>query len=271
MASAPAAAASSAPPSLVKVFVGNLSFKTREAELGQAFSVAGKVLQANIITRGPRSLGYGFVEFGSEAEAKKSVELLNKKEIDGREINVEVAKPRDETAAAAAAEGGRRGGRGRGRGRGRGGAGAGAGAGGAGAGAGAPPGDYLPPRRARGARAPRAPRPAPAPGAAPRTNSTTTLFVANLPFAVDDKQLSELFKDFNPVTAHVVMKRNGKSKGFGFVEFKSQDDQTKALALDKKECQGRELIVKVALSDQVPPQSAPAAAAPASSPATPKK
>jgi RNA recognition motif-containing protein len=49
----------------------------------------------------------------------------------------------------------------------------------------------------------------------------------------------------------VVKKRNGKSKGFGFVEFADAAHQQKALALDKKEVQGREIIVKVALSEQV--------------------
>ncbi len=56
-------------------------------------------ISANIITRGPqqRSLGYGFVEMESEEDANKAVQLLNKKEIDGRPVNVEVAKPRDES------------------------------------------------------------------------------------------------------------------------------------------------------------------------------
>jgi RNA recognition motif-containing protein len=83
--------------------------------------------------RGTRSLGYGFVTYSSEAEAHKAVELLNKKEIAGREINVEGAKPQaaapaEKPAAAAAGEADKDGAaargastRGRGRGRGRGG------------------------------------------------------------------------------------------------------------------------------------------------------
>jgi RNA recognition motif-containing protein len=71
--------------------------------------------------------------------------------------------------------------------------------------------------------------------------------VANLPFAVDDAELTNIFKEFNPVSAHVVVKRNGRSKGFGFVEFKTADEQQKALgAVDKKEVQGRALVVRVA-------------------------
>eukprot|EP01102_Stenamoeba_stenopodia_P021661 TRINITY_DN87_c0_g3_i1.p2 TRINITY_DN87_c0_g3~~TRINITY_DN87_c0_g3_i1.p2 ORF type:complete len:143 (-),score=52.40 TRINITY_DN87_c0_g3_i1:74-502(-) len=83
-----------------KVFVGNLSFKTKENELAAEFSSAGKVVSANIITRGPRSLGYGFVELENEETATKAVQLMNKKNIDGRDINVELAKPRDEAKIA---------------------------------------------------------------------------------------------------------------------------------------------------------------------------
>jgi len=71
-----------------KCFVGNLSFSTAESQLAKEFEVAGKVISANIITRGPRSLGYGFVEFDSEEDAQNAVRLLNKKEIDGRQVNV---------------------------------------------------------------------------------------------------------------------------------------------------------------------------------------
>jgi hypothetical protein len=77
-----------------------------------------------------------------------------------------------------------------------------------------------------------------------------------------------------------VTKRNGRSKGFGFVEFKNADDQNKALAaVDKKQVQNRELIVKIALTDQVhheggaaaPAGAAASAPAAAASPAVEKK
>lgn len=55
-------------------------------------------LSANIITRGPRSLGYGFVEFETDELAKKAVDMMNHKEVDGRPINVEVAQRRDPNA-----------------------------------------------------------------------------------------------------------------------------------------------------------------------------
>jgi len=260
---------------MTKVFVGNLSFKTTEAELASEFTAAGRVKTANIITRGPRSLGYGFVELETEEEAKRSVELLNKKVIDSREINVEVAKPRDETAVAervrtnppanrGAARGGRGGGPGArgGRGGNRGGNRGGDGNAGDGAGAGA-----YGNRRFRGGstrggadggaggrpnRVPRANNNNNTNNNANRTPSKSTLFVANLPFSVDDARLNEIFTSagVSVSKAHVVTKRNGRSKGFGFVEFTSEADQQKALAaVEKKKVDDRELIVKVALTE----------------------
>jgi len=254
-----------------KVFVGNLSFKTQESDLAKEFEVAGKVATANIISRGSRSLGYGFVEFESEEEAKKSVELLNKKLIDNREINVEVARPREEGAPKeprppraprapraprqAANNNNAAGGEGEGE-------------GGqrrrpnprrprtrkprnadgtpAAGGEGAPKEGGAP--RPRRERVPRQARPEGE--RAPRTASANTLFVANLPFSVDDAGLTEIFAGLNLKSAHVVRKRNNRSKGFGFVEFNNPEDQTKALAaVDKKSVQERELIVKVALTE----------------------
>jgi len=289
-----------------KVFVGNLSFKTKAEELASEFTVAGRVVSANIITRGPRSLGYGFVEMETEEEAQRAVTLLNKKSVDSREINVELAKPREDKPqdgtrpprgrrGGRGGRGGNRGGRG-GRGGNRGpsdnnnegapaqnnannnnnaannntdgqaprrprfnnryrGGGGGSGgnannngggapavgAGGAGVGAGGAGG---PPRRRRfNNRPPRSSQPD------NRTPSPTTLFVANLPFSFDDDALFKLFKDHKASKAHVVKNRSQRSKGFGFVEFANEADQKAALtATEKLSVEGRELIVKVALT-----------------------
>lgn len=281
-----------------KVFAGNLSFKTGEAELAQEFSAAGKVLTANIIARGPRSLGYGFVEMESEEEANKAVELLNKKEIDGRQINVEVARPRaDRPEGEAPRRGSFRGGRG-GRGRGEGGSGRGRGGRGRGGrgGARAEGGEQRTQeqgaatteggevaaeggeRRRRGGRgrgsrggnrggARGAGAPAGAGGAGrgrggirradegAREESETTLFVANLPFSVTDEQLKAEFGagGFAVKAAHVVTRVTGRSKGYGFVDYESKSDQTRALAaFESKEIEGRALIVKIALKDNRP-------------------
>jgi RNA recognition motif-containing protein len=306
-----------------KVFTGNLSFKTKEDQLAEQFGAAGKVVSANIITRGPRSLGYGFVEFETEQEAQNAVDLLNKKNIDGREINVELAKPREEKPQQPQQQsndqpprrrggfrGGRRGrggysqspanndnqnnqaanspsqgqaqgesapraprrGRGprnfnnregqqaspaqgqqqegqqegdasapqsgdqyitRGRGRGRGGRGRGRGG------------------RGRGGRRfyNRPPRPQQT-----RVESTTSLFVANLPFDLDDAKLLELFKDHKAVKAHVVTNFQGRSRGFGFVDFDEKDQKAAFEATNQNQIvvSTRPLTVKIALVDVKP-------------------
>jgi RNA recognition motif-containing protein len=63
-----------------------------------------------------------------------------------------------------------------------------------------------------------------------------------------DPQLRELFQKHNVSGGHVVMDRLNRSKGFGFVEFQSEDDQKAALALNKTVVGGRELTVKIALN-----------------------
>jgi RNA recognition motif-containing protein len=88
-----------------------------------------------------------------------------------------------------------------------------------------------------------------------RAPSLTTLFVANLPFSLDDEEFAKIFKTANLSykTAHVVKKRSGRSKGFGFVEFDNESDQQKALtAINNKQVEGRELVVKVALTENKP-------------------
>jgi len=105
--------------------------------------------------------------------------------------------------------------------------------------------------------------------------SQTSLFVANLPFSLTDEQFGAIFTEagLKFKKAHVVTKRNTKSKGFGFVEFDSQEDQQKALTgLQGKKVEDRELEPKVALEDpkkaenaeKTPQSPAPAAAAAAS-------
>ncbi|SGY20929.1 BQ5605_C016g08170 [Microbotryum silenes-dioicae] len=82
-----------------KVFAGNLSFQTKDADLEQAFAVHGKVTEAQVIMRGQRSRGYGFVTFASETEATAAVAALDKSDLQGRQINVELAKPPTESTA----------------------------------------------------------------------------------------------------------------------------------------------------------------------------
>ncbi len=78
-----------------KLYVGSLSFDTVEDSLKDLFSQAGTVASVSIIIDkfSGRSKGFGFVEMSSEEEAKKAIEMLNGKELDGRNIIVDEAKP----------------------------------------------------------------------------------------------------------------------------------------------------------------------------------
>jgi RNA recognition motif-containing protein len=289
-----------------KVFVGNLVFSTTDEDLKEAFSTAAPVVSANIITRGRRSLGYGFVEFASETEAEKAVAAMNKKEIAGRPINVEVARPRDPAKeaearekkavrvskprpvkvegspssgeGAAAADGSspnarRRRGPRRGGVRKADGASASSAPGADGVVNSYPEGPA--PRRGRnnnnnnnnavasssnGAAAAPAPRTraprAPKRPTETRPTSETTLFVANVPFTTDDAQLLAFFEDHKPKSAHVVRMRNGRSRGYGFVEFEDSNGQTAGLAVDGKDVPlpngtTMKLSVKVAMTPPV--------------------
>ncbi len=80
----------------MKIYVGNLSYSTSEDDLRQAFGQFGTVDSADIITdRGTgRSKGFGFVEMSNDDEAKAAIEGLNGKETDGRNLNVNEARPR---------------------------------------------------------------------------------------------------------------------------------------------------------------------------------
>jgi len=78
-----------------KLFVGGLSWDTKEDALRDLFSKVGQVTSANIITDkySGKSRGFGFVEMASEDEAKKAIAELNGKELDGRTITVNEARP----------------------------------------------------------------------------------------------------------------------------------------------------------------------------------
>jgi RNA recognition motif-containing protein len=81
-----------------KLFVGSLAWATNDDSLKDFFAAAGNVVSANVIMdrETNRSKGFGFVEMSSDEEAKKAVEELNGKELDGRAIVVNEARPREE-------------------------------------------------------------------------------------------------------------------------------------------------------------------------------
>ena len=78
-----------------KLFVGSLSFNSTEDSLRNLFSEAGTVESVTIIMDkfSGRSKGFGFIEMSSEEEAQKAKEMFNGKELDGRTIAVDEAKP----------------------------------------------------------------------------------------------------------------------------------------------------------------------------------
>jgi cold-inducible RNA-binding protein len=93
----------------VKLYVGNLTFNTTEQDLEEQFGRFGQVNSASIITDRDtgRSRGFAFVELDSKESAQAAIEALNGKELDGRALTVNEAKPRED-------RGNNRGGSGRG-------------------------------------------------------------------------------------------------------------------------------------------------------------
>ncbi len=83
-----------------RLYVGGLSYSTTEDGLKEAFSQAGSVESVAIITDkfSGRSKGFGFVEMGSEEDAKKAIEMFNGKELEGRTLTVNEARPMKERA-----------------------------------------------------------------------------------------------------------------------------------------------------------------------------
>ena len=81
-----------------KLFVGNLSYGVTDESLKEFFEGVGTVESAKVITdrETGRSRGVGFVEMSSEDEAKKAIDELNEKELDGRAISVNEARPQEE-------------------------------------------------------------------------------------------------------------------------------------------------------------------------------
>jgi RNA recognition motif-containing protein len=116
-----------------KLFVGNINHDATENDLQDHFAAAGKVVSVNIIqdrmTQKPR--GFGFVEMGSEAEAKNAITLFHGKEFQGRPLTVNEAREREERSSSGYGRGGGGGGGGGG---GRGGGGGGGSGGGGGGG-----------------------------------------------------------------------------------------------------------------------------------------
>lgn len=98
-----------------KLFVGNLSFDTTQADLHDAFSQFGEVQSATVVTDRDtgRPRGFAFVEMSSPEEAQAAIDGMDQQELGGRNLNVNIAKPReDRGGGGGGGYGGGRGGRG---------------------------------------------------------------------------------------------------------------------------------------------------------------
>lgn len=80
-----------------KLYVGNLNYGTSDSDLERLFSAHGSVLSAQVIVDRDtgRSKGFGFVEMGSDQEAQAAIAAMNGKEIEGRTLTVNEARPKE--------------------------------------------------------------------------------------------------------------------------------------------------------------------------------
>lgn len=91
-----------------KLYVGNLSFTIDNVKLQELFAAAGTVASAQVVTDrySGRSRGFGFVEMTTDEEAAKAIEMFNGKDIEGRVLVVNEARPREERPAGGSRSGG---------------------------------------------------------------------------------------------------------------------------------------------------------------------
>jgi RNA recognition motif-containing protein len=122
----------------IRLFVGNLNFKTTSEDLQELFGQVGEVQSASVVTdrETGRSRGFGFVEMASQEEGQQAIEQFNGKEYNGRNLTVNEARPREDRGFGGGGGGGRGGGGGYGGNRGGGGGGGRGGYGGGGGGGG---------------------------------------------------------------------------------------------------------------------------------------
>ena len=93
-----------------KLFVGNLSFNTTENDLQDAFAAHGSVVEVNLMMDrvSGRPRGFGFVTMSTPDEAQKAIDALHGKQLDGRALTVNIARPREERPGGGGGGGGRR-------------------------------------------------------------------------------------------------------------------------------------------------------------------
>ena len=97
----------------MNIYVGNLSYEVTEEDLQNTFEGFGHVESVKIIkdNYNGRSKGFGFIEMSNNADAQSAINGLNDKELKGRTLKVNTARPRNNTGGRGGFGGGRRGGR----------------------------------------------------------------------------------------------------------------------------------------------------------------
>ena len=93
-----------------KLFVGNLSFNTTENALQDAFAAHGTVVEANLMVdrMSGRPRGFAFVTMSTPEEAQKAIEAMNNAQLDGRNLTVNIARPKEERPPGGGGRGPRR-------------------------------------------------------------------------------------------------------------------------------------------------------------------
>ena len=93
------------------LFVGNMSFQTTESDLRSLFEPFGEITRIQLMTDRDtgRARGFGFVDMANDEEAAKAIAALNGKEVDGRALNVNEARPKTERSGSRSGGGGGRG------------------------------------------------------------------------------------------------------------------------------------------------------------------
>ncbi|MBT5808208.1 RNA-binding protein [Candidatus Uhrbacteria bacterium] len=81
-----------------KLFIGSLPWAVDDAALGNLFAEFGEVISARVITdrESGRSRGFGFVEYNNEASGQAAIDAMNGKEVEGRAISVDFARPQQD-------------------------------------------------------------------------------------------------------------------------------------------------------------------------------
>jgi RNA recognition motif-containing protein len=94
----------------MRLYVGNLSYNTDETQLEQLFATLGEVASVRLVRdrETGRSRGFGFVEMASEAIGRSACEQFNQRELDGRRLTVNEARPQENRGFGARPTGGRR-------------------------------------------------------------------------------------------------------------------------------------------------------------------